>query len=218
MVLFGRLGRDFISLLKASVFDIAEWPINLDVLSLALMAGEGMREMMQQMMGDMLPPPMDPARLPDADSEGARLLKKFCSQCHHAPGPGLRTAAEWPAVVCRMDRRIRMMSRRGVMMGRVDAPEKGDLAAILAYLQTYAQKPLAVRLSPALKIQAGQSFRDVCSQCHVLPDPGQHSATEWPVVVERMKGYMADMGKPVPDEKTVRDIVGFLQRHGGSGK
>lgn len=32
-----------------------------------MMGDKGMREMMQQMMGNMLPPPMDPAFLPDPD-------------------------------------------------------------------------------------------------------------------------------------------------------
>jgi cytochrome c5 len=184
-----------------------------------MMGGEGMREMMQQMMGDMLPPPMDPAFLPDPDSEGARLLQRFCTQCHYLPGPGLHTSADWPAVVNRMNRRMQMMSRRGMMMmGRVDAPAEGELVTILSYLQAHAQKPLAERLSPALETEAGQSFRAVCSQCHVLPDPGQHSAAEWPAVVERMKGYMEAMGKQVPEEKTVRAIVDFLQRHGRNEK
>ena len=99
-----------------------------------MMGGEGMREMMQQMTGDMLSPAMDPGLLPDPDSQGALLLQRFCSRCHHVPGPGLHTAAEWPAVV------------------------------------------------------------------------------------ERMKGYMASMGKSVPEERTVGDIVGFLQQHGRNEK
>jgi cytochrome c5 len=181
-----------------------------------MMGGEGMREMMQNMMGDVLPPPMDPTRLPEPDSEGARLLQKFCSRCHHVPGPGLHTAAEWPAVIERMNRRMQMMGRNGMMMmGRIEAPAEGELAAILAYFRVHAQKPLAERLSPALESEAGQAFRGVCSQCHALPDPGQHPPKEWPAVVERMKAYMDAMGKPVPDEKQSSEIIGFLQRYSG---
>ncbi|HSA78606.1 MAG TPA: hypothetical protein VLG72_07100 [Nitrospirota bacterium] len=184
-----------------------------------MMGGEGMREMMQNMMGDMLPPPMDPALLPDPNSQGARLLRRFCTQCHYLPGPGLHTAAEWPAVEGRMDRRMRMMSRHGMMMmGRIEAPDKQELAAILGYLQVHAQKPLAARLAPGLETPAGKAFRDVCSQCHALPDPGQHTAKKWPEVVERMKGYMESMGKQVSDEKTLREILGFLQRNAYGGK
>ena len=182
-----------------------------------MMGGEGMREMMQNMMGDILPP-MNPDQLPDPDSKGARLLQQFCTQCHNLPGPGLHTAAEWPAVVVRMNRRMQMMSRQGMMMGGIEAPDKQELATILGYLKTNAQKPLATRSAPGLETAAGKAFRDFCSQCHALPDPGQHNAKKWPGVVERMKGYMEPMGKRVPDEKTLREILGFLQRNAYGGK
>ena len=184
-----------------------------------MMGGRHMREMMQQMMGDMLPPQMDPAFLPAPDSEGARLLRQYCAQCHNLPGPGLHTADEWPPVVERMDRRMGMMGRHGMMtMGRVEAPSRQENVVILDYLQAHAQQPLTARLSPALESKAGQAFRATCAQCHVLPDPGQHSSGEWPTVVERMKGYMTTMGKVVPDESELTAITGFLQRHSGTEK
>lgn len=180
-----------------------------------MMGGRHMREMMQRMMGDMLPPAMDPALLPAPDSEGARLLQRYCAQCHNLPGPGLHTAEEWPAVVQRMNRRMQMMGRHGMMMmGEIEAPSRRQISEILDYLQTHAQMPLTARLFPALESEAGEAFSATCSQCHPLPDPTQHSAGEWPAVVERMKGYMAAMGKKVPEEETIRDVVGFLQRHG----
>jgi cytochrome c2 len=183
-----------------------------------MMGGEGMREMMQNMMGDMLPP-MNAAQLPDPDSKGALLLQQFCTQCHNLPGPGLHTAAQWPPVVNRMVIRMQRMSGHGMMMmGRIEAPDKQELATILGYLQTHAQKPLGTRLAPGLETAAGKAFRDFCSQCHALPDPGQHTANKWPGVVERMKGYMESMGKEVPDEKTLREILGFLQRNAQGGK
>jgi cytochrome c2 len=182
-----------------------------------MMGGRHMREMMQRMMGDMLPPPMDPAFLPDPNSEGARLLQQYCAQCHNLPGPGLHTAAEWPAVVNRMNRRMRMMGRHGMMMmERVESPSRQENVVILDYLQAHAQQPLTARLSPALESKAGQAFRASCAQCHALPDPGQHSSWEWPAVVERMKGYITAMGKVVPNESELTAITGFLQRHAGT--
>ncbi len=182
-----------------------------------MMGGQGMREMMQHMMGDMLPP-MNADQLPDPDSKGALLLQEFCTQCHNLPGPGLHMAAEWPAVVGRMDRRMQMMSGHGMMMGSIEAPDKQELATILGYLQAHAQKPLPARLAPALETPAGKAFRSVCSQCHALPDPGQHTVKKWPAVVERMKGHMISMGKQVPDEKTLGKILGFLQQNAYGGK
>ncbi len=40
-----------------------------------MMGGEGMGEMMQNIMSEMLPPHMDPALLPEPNSQGARLQK-----------------------------------------------------------------------------------------------------------------------------------------------
>lgn len=186
--------------------------------AVAQMSGD-MREMMQRMMGDILPPGIDPKLLPDNQSRGAHLLEQYCTQCHHLPGPGMHTAAEWPAVVARMEGRMRMMS--GGMMGRgmmgngmmgVRVPGAAELDILLAYLQEHAQKPLTAHY-PDLDSPAGRAFRATCAQCHALPDPTQHTPSEWPGVVGRMQRNMAVMGKPVPDRATIEAIVGFLQRH-----
>lgn len=70
---------------------------------------------MQDMMGDVLPPEIDPALLPDSQSQGALLLVRYCSQCHNLPGPGSHTAEEWPAVEERMNLRMQMMSGSNMM-------------------------------------------------------------------------------------------------------
>lgn len=44
-----------------------------------------MKEMMQQMMGGMLPPGIRPQDLPEPESLGATLLSTYCSQCHNLP-------------------------------------------------------------------------------------------------------------------------------------
>jgi cytochrome c5 len=177
-----------------------------------MMHGEGMREMMREMMGDMLPP-TNPAQLPDPDSKGALLLQRFCTQCHNLPGPGLHTAAQWPPVVDRMVRRMRRMSGRGMMMGMSEVPTSDQVDAIMSYLRKHSLKPLSERKSTELKTPGGRAFKDACSRCHALPDPEKHTARDWPAVVERMKAYMESMGKAVPQEKELREIVGFLQRH-----
>lgn len=178
-------------------------------LALAQMAG-GMREMMQRMMGDVLPPGLDPRLLPEPRSEGAQLLVRYCTQCHNLPGPGMHTAGEWPAVVARMNGRMQMMS--GGMMG-VRAPSAAELDTLTVYLQEHAQKPMDITQYPDLSAPAGKAFHSVCAQCHALPDPKQHTAIEWPGVVVRMKKNMSIMKKDVPDETTTREITGFLQRH-----
>lgn len=177
---------------------------------------KGMREMMQRMMGDVLPPGIDPALLPEPRSKGARLLGRYCAQCHNLPGPGRHTAQEWPAVVHRMNQRMQMMSGHGMMgmmMGQVEAPSERELQSILDYLQAHAQRPIDPTRYPELATAAGRAFQTACARCHALPDPQQHTAEEWPGVVARMTKNMAVMGKTVPDEKALGEIIGFLQRH-----
>lgn len=174
---------------------------------------KGMREMMQRMMGDVLPPGIDPAQLPAPTSKGARLLARYCMQCHNLPGPGMHTAPEWPAVVHRMNQRMQMMSGHGMMMGQVEAPSADELQSVLDYLQAHAQRPIDPTRYPELATAAGRAFQRTCARCHALPDPQQHTAKEWPAVVGRMQQNMRAMGRTVPDEQTLGEIIGFLQRH-----
>lgn len=177
---------------------------------------QGMREMMQRMMGDVLPPGIDPALLPAPASRGAKLLGHYCFQCHYLPGPGMHTAQEWPAVVARMNRRMQMMSGNGMMgmmMGRIEVPSGRELGELLGYLQTYAQSPINPSRYPDLATPAGRAFQTTCARCHALPDPQQHTAVEWPSVVARMQRNMLAMNRAVPDEQTIGEVIGFLQRH-----
>ena len=90
--------------------------------------------MMQRMMGDQLPPGIDAADLPDPQSQGARLMARYCTQCHDLPPPVLHTSSEWPKVFARMDRRMKMMSR----MGSILRPTNQERSVILNYLRRHA--------------------------------------------------------------------------------
>lgn len=178
-----------------------------------MMNSQGMKDIMQGMMGDVLPPGIDPALLPESQSQGALLLARYCSQCHNLPGPGRHTAEEWPAVVERMNLRMQMMSGPDMMGMMIDSPDESELQVILRYLQEHAQKPIDKAQYDDLDTSAGKAFQSACSLCHALPDPQQHTAEEWPAVVVRMKQNMVTQGKTVPNEATLGEIVGFLQRH-----
>lgn len=178
---------------------------------------ESMRSMMQRMMGSELPPGVAPELLPEPNSRGARLLQEYCEQCHRLPGPGMHTASEWPAVVARMDARMEFLSRQGnsSMMGKIVAPSRADLHALLAYLEAHAQKPIERAKFPGLDTAPGKAFSFTCAQCHALPDPRQHTAEQWPAVVARMKSHEAVMGKVVPDAEKTGEIIKFLQQNAG---
>ncbi len=157
-----------------------------------------------------LPPPFDPAALPEPASAGARVLTYYCTQCHHLPSPGMHSAAEWPQVIHRMSMRTQMMARHGRGVVAASPPE---LEVLLAYLQTHAQQPLDHSLHSALATPAGEAFAANCQQCHALPAPQQHTQSEWPAVVSRMQENMTKMGWQVPDEATLGQVLDFLNAH-----
>jgi len=77
--------------------------------------------------------------LPEAPSEGAYLVRHYCSQCHAAPAPALHTASEWYDVAASMRTHIGIANA-----GRVAAaqpPSALEMNLIETYLQTYACQP-----------------------------------------------------------------------------
>lgn len=74
------------------------------------------------------PPPA--AREDAAPRDAVKAYLYYCGGCHGAPRPGTYTAAEWPAIVSRMQQR-RLSARLGPV-----PPEQ--LSQILDYLQKNA--------------------------------------------------------------------------------
>jgi mono/diheme cytochrome c family protein len=68
--------------------------------------------------------------LPETGGSGAQLVASYCSRCHGIPSPALHGAAEWPAVVGRMEQQMRSNGAA--------VPDSGETAAIIAYLQAHA--------------------------------------------------------------------------------
>lgn len=178
------------------------------------------------MLERILPPAMEPGSLPEPQSEGARLTVRYCVQCHHLVNPAMHTPERWKSVVERMVWRMRGNGNMGElmkeMMAQVRAPADTEMTTLLSYLQKHGQKEIDPH-HPALATPAGRAFSIACSQCHALPDPQQHTAREWPIVVERMKRHMAwtnvIVGPPelktTPELKT-DEIVGLLKRYARS--
>ena len=172
----------------------------------------GMMNEMNCMMKNAMPQGINPQLLPEASSEGARTLTQYCSQCHGVPGPGLHIADDWPDVIDRMNRRMQMMSRDRMMMN-IEAPSKNEFKILKAYLQKNAQKIISPDKLKGMDTEDGKAFQKVCTQCHGLPDPAQHTGGEWPVVIERMRINMSNMKKQLPDQATTDKILSFLQKH-----
>ena len=175
------------------------------------------------MLERIVPPSVTPRELPSPASAGARLTARYCVQCHHLVNPAMHTAERWPRVIERMVWRMRGNGNLGTvmheMMAHVKAPADAEVETLTRYLQTHGQAEIDPK-HPALATRTGEMFVIACSQCHATPDPGRHTAREWPAIVERMKRHMGwtnvVVGSPelrtVPELKT-DEIVGLLQRY-----
>jgi len=172
----------------------------------------------------ILPPTFDARELPEPASQGAKLARRYCVQCHNLPNPAMHEPAKWPRIVERMVKRMQGRGNLGTlmadMMAGISAPSQGEARTLVAYLKKHSQKPLDAKRYPEVAQPSGEAFRLACSQCHVLPDPRRHSAAEWPAVVERMQQNMQWMNRvvgsrPDPDEPQLRveEILAFLQKY-----
>ena len=79
------------------------------------------------------PAPGSAAPLPDPDSAGAKLVSRYCGQCHPAPAPTLKTGAEWDRVLHRMHLRV------DTRVAPISTPSDPELEAILAYMKQHAR-------------------------------------------------------------------------------
>jgi cytochrome c5 len=168
-----------------------------------------MKDMMQWMMPGTLPPGIKPENLPEPDSSGAKLLSRYCNQCHNLPSPAMHTAEEWPAVTRRMFARMSMMSG---MMG-TENPSSEEQLLIISYLKAHSLKSVSPGVLPSPESKGAILFKETCSQCHALPDPSLHTAQEWSAVVERMRDNMRAMGRRVITDREKAEIVAYLSNY-----
>jgi hypothetical protein len=184
----------------------------------------------------ILPERVAPSMLPEPGSVGARLTALYCVQCHHLPSPAMHDAGSWPRIVERMLPRMRgegnmgrlmtamMLGPGGVGARPLAAPDVRQTEAIVDYLVRHAMRPLEPSASPVLReglaTADGRMFAQACGQCHVLPDPAAHAASEWPAIVERMEQNMQWMNRVAGGQADPREpqlqrsgITAFLVRH-----
>jgi hypothetical protein len=89
----------------------------------------------------------------------------------------------------------------------VPEPEMGQRIVMLDYLTANALRVSEGNLPDG---PTRQFFIDTCSQCHELPDPRQHSAQDWPVVVRRMNDHMQEiLGTSITSDQ-IEQIVRYL--------
>jgi hypothetical protein len=120
----------------------AKWQTILDRMVVRMRGKGNMGELMQEMMAGVRAPsddeagallaylrenaqkPIDPKKYPELFSAEGRSFKLACEQCHVLPDPLRHTAAEWPAVVSRMERNMEWMNR---VVGNQHPPDEPQL-------------------------------------------------------------------------------------------
>ncbi len=75
---------------------------------------------------------LSPGNLPSPESEGAKLFRDRCSQCHSLPDPALHTAAEWQGIVDKMRAYMQAMDKKVIT--------RDEEKEIAGYLQLHARK------------------------------------------------------------------------------
>lgn len=156
-----------------------------------------------------LPPPgLAAGDLPDPTSRDAQLVITYCGQCHSLPTPSAHSATDWPSVARRMWLRMDFLP---ASLG-VKVPTPAERGTILNYLLANSLK-VSGSVLPAGK--GRDEFAVVCSQCHSLPDPRVHSATDWPAVYARMERNMERMQVHAPASGVSTDILLYLQTVAG---
>ena len=87
--------------------------------------------------------PLDPKRYPDVNRAEAEAFRLACSQCHVLPDPQRHTAAEWPAVVARMQENMEWMNRvvgTQPALDRAAGEPQLRIEEIVAFLEKHARR------------------------------------------------------------------------------
>lgn len=156
---------------------------------------------------ETMPPGLPIEQLPDKNSQSARLMQTYCTQCHELPGPGRHTADEWPLVLQRMLTLMEVSNRFGGLMGNIKTPNPEEAELLKQYLNRYALKPLEKKTGRV----AASAFENHCSACHALPDPQQYNNKNWPVILKRMQRNMIVMKYTPPSFEVMLQIQQHLQ-------
>jgi hypothetical protein len=133
------------------------WPSIFERMVLRMHGKGNMGELMRDMMAGVSAPsvdeaetllaylqkhaqrPLDPGRYPELNLPEGQSFRLACRQCHVLPDPQRHTAAEWPAVVSRMQKNMEWMNR---VVGNHHPPDEPQLRVeeINAFLQRHARK------------------------------------------------------------------------------
>jgi hypothetical protein len=145
------------NLANPAMHHAAKWPGIVERMVLRMQGRGNMGLLMAEMMADVEAPsaaetkaiiaylqkhaqaPLDPARYPEVNQASGEAFRLACKQCHVLPDPKRHTAAEWPAVVARMQKNMEWMNRV-VGSKAVSGEPQLRVDEINAFLKKYARQ------------------------------------------------------------------------------
>jgi len=77
----------------------------------------------------------DVTELPESKSQGAKLVNRYCTQCHALPNPKLHSTEGWSVTLERMNARMQWMSQNG---NEILAPTTNELETLTAYMRKHS--------------------------------------------------------------------------------
>jgi hypothetical protein len=145
------------NLANPAMHDARRWP-SVVARMVPRMEGKGnMGKLMSEMMAGVESPsyedaraitdylrkhaqrPLDPKKIPEVNAPAGEPFRLACGQCHVLPDPRRHSAAEWPAVVARMEKNMEWMNR---VVGTKPIPGEPQLRVedINAFLIRHARR------------------------------------------------------------------------------
>jgi hypothetical protein len=86
---------------------------------------------------------------------------------------------------------------------------------ITRYLEFNALKTLDKSSLTSIDTPEYSAFERACSQCHDLPDPLNHTQSEWPHVVQTMVDHMREASIEPPGSEEEKALLRFLKDNAG---
>ena len=140
-----------------AMHEAKKWPVVFQRMVVRMRGRGNLGGLMKDMMGGVEAPseeetgvllaylqkngqtPIDLKKYPEIFGAEGRSFKLACEQCHVLPDPVRHTAAEWPAVVARMEKNMEWMNR---VVGNQHPPDEPQLRIddINAFLVKRARK------------------------------------------------------------------------------
>jgi cytochrome c2 len=145
------------NLANPAMHEARKWPGIVERMVLRMQGKGNMGALMADMMAGVVAPDaqekkalvaylrrnaqraLDPKKYPEVNAPSGEPFRLACGQCHALPDPQRYTAAQWPAVVARMQKNMEWMNR---VVGSKPVPGEPQLRIedINAFLARYARK------------------------------------------------------------------------------